>query len=60
MSTTELSPQGADGKLVPLRNDNEAKKARLTAMARASTDLYGTIGWAVGLLLTLFISVPVI
>ena len=60
MSATELSPQGADSKLVPLRNDNEAKKARLTAMARASTDLYGTIGWAVGLLITLFISAPVI
>jgi cell division protease FtsH len=60
MSATELSPQGADGKLVPLRNDNEAKKARLTAMARASTDLYGTIGWAVGLLITLLISAPVI
>ncbi len=60
MSATELSPQGADGKLVPLRNDNEAKKARMTAMARASTDLYGTIGWGVGLLITLFISAPVI
>jgi cell division protease FtsH len=60
MSATELSPQGADGKLVPLRNDNDAKKARLTAMARASTDLYGTIGWAIGLLITLLISAPVI
>lgn len=60
MSATELSPQGADGKLVPLRNDNDAKKARLTAMARASTDLYGTIGWGIGLLITLLISTPVI
>lgn len=60
MSATELSPQGADGKLVPLRNDNEAKKARMTAMARASTDLYGTIGWGIGLLITLLISAPVI
>jgi cell division protease FtsH len=45
---------------VPLRNDNEAKKARMTAMARASTDLYGTIGWGIGLLITLLISAPVI
>ena len=60
MSATELSPQGADSKLVPLRNDNEAKKARMAAMARASTDLYGTIGWTIGLLITLFVSAPVI
>jgi cell division protease FtsH len=60
MSATELSPQGADGKLVPLRDDNDAKKARMSAMARASTDLYGTMGWAIGLLITLLISAPVI
>ena len=60
MSATEVSPQGADGKLVPLRSDNETKKARMAAVARASTDLYGTIGWGVGLLITLFISAPVI
>jgi cell division protease FtsH len=29
-------------------------------MARASTDLYGTMGWAIGLLITLLISAPVI
>src|SRR5215216_4816547 len=60
MSATELSPQGAESKLVPLLNDDEAKKARMTAMARASTDFYGTIGWLVGLLVTLLISAPVI
>jgi cell division protease FtsH len=60
MSATELSPQGADSKLVPIRNDEGSKKARITAMARASTDLYGTIGWLVGLVLTLFVSLPII
>jgi cell division protease FtsH len=60
MSATELSPRDADGKLVPLRDDKEARKARLSAMARASTDLYGTMGWAIGLLITLLISTPVI
>jgi cell division protease FtsH len=60
MSATELSPQGADGKLVPIRHDEGSKKARITSMARASTDLYGVIGWLVGLVLTLFVSLPVI
>src|SRR5687767_1875299 len=60
MSTTELSPQGADGKLVPIHNDEGSKKARITAMARASTDLYGAIGWLAGLFITLFLSAPII
>jgi cell division protease FtsH len=60
MSATELSPQGADGKLVPIRNDEGSKKARITSMARASTDFYGVIGWFVGLILTLFVSLPII
>src|SRR5919107_5098023 len=60
MSATELSPQGADGKLVPVRNDEESKKARITSMARASTDFYGAIGWFVGLILTLLVSLPII
>ena len=60
MSATELSPQGADGKLVPIRHDEGSKKARITSMARASTDLYGVIGWLVGLVITLFVSLPVI
>ena len=60
MSATELSPQGTDGKLMPIRNDEGSKKARMTSMARASTDFYGAIGWFVGLILTLFISLPII
>src|SRR5215208_5499451 len=60
MSATELSPQGADGKLVPIHHDQGSKKARMTYMARASTDFYGAVGWLVGLLLTLLVSAPVI
>jgi cell division protease FtsH len=60
MSATELSPQGADGKLVPIRHDGGSKKARVTSMARASTDFYGAIGWLAGLVLTLFVSLPII
>ena len=60
MSATELSPQGADGKLVPVHKDQGSKKARMAAMAGASTDFYGVIGWMVGLVLTLFVSLPVI
>jgi cell division protease FtsH len=60
MSATDLSPQGADGKLVPIRHDEGSKKARITSMARASTDFYGAIGWLVGLILTLFVSLPIV
>src|SRR6185369_9057604 len=62
MSATELSPQGqgTDAKLAPIHNDQGSKKARITSMARASTDFYGAIGWFLGLLITLFVSAPVI
>lgn len=60
MSATEISPQGADGKLLPVRKDEGSKRARMAAMAGASTDFYGVIGWVVGLVLTLFVSLPVI
>jgi cell division protease FtsH len=62
MSATELSPQGqgTDAKLAPIRHDEGSKKARITSTARASTDFYGAIGWIAGLLLTLFVSVPLL
>src|SRR5689334_11700958 len=62
MSATELSPQGqgTDAKLAPIHNDQGSRKARITSMARASTDFYGAIGWLIGLLITLFVSLPVI
>ena len=59
MSTTELSPQGTDNKLAKLTAE-QAKKTRATYTARASSDFYGGVGWIVGLLLTLFVSLPVI
>ena len=60
MSATELSPQGTDAKLVPIHNDEGSRKARITSLARASTDFYGAIGWMIGLILTLLVSIPVI
>lgn len=60
MSATELSPKGADAKLVPLQSAEGSKKGRMASMARASTDFYGAIGWVLGLLITLFVSAPVI
>jgi cell division protease FtsH len=59
MSATELTPQGADNKLVKPFVD-EAKKARMAYSSRASSDFYGAMGWVVGLLATLVISIPVI
>ncbi|HET9589404.1 MAG TPA: AAA family ATPase [Anaerolineales bacterium] len=60
MATTELTPPGADNKLAKLRDDEAAQRAQLASSARASSDFYGAIGWLIGLLLTLFISIPVI
>jgi cell division protease FtsH len=60
MSATELSPQGTDAKVVPVRKDEGGKRARMASMARASTDFYGAIGWLVGLFITLFLSAPII
>jgi cell division protease FtsH len=60
MSATELSPQGADSKLVPVHHDEGSKKARTASMARASTDFYGVLGWLIGLVITLFVSLPII
>ena len=60
MTTTELTPPGTDNKLAKLRDGDGSKKARLASSARASTDFYGAIGWLVGLLLTLLISIPLV
>jgi cell division protease FtsH len=60
MTTTELTPPGTDKKLAKLRDGDESKKARSASSARASTDFYGAIGWLIGLLVTMFISIPVI
>lgn len=60
MSTTELTPQGADNKLTRLQSGEGAKKARAAYSARASTDFWGAVGWMVGLFITLAIAVPLI
>src|SRR5688572_25956928 len=60
MATTELTPPDTDKKLAKLRDGDGSKKARQASYARASTDFYGALGWLIGLLLTLFISIPVI
>src|ERR1051325_3130265 len=60
MSATEITPQGADKKLLQLRNEEEARKARNAYSARASSDFYGAIGWLAGLFATLIISIPVL
>src|SRR5215216_7327891 len=59
MSTTELTPQSTDSSLAKLHAE-EAKKARASYTTRASTDFYGGLGWLIGLLLTLFVSLPAI
>jgi cell division protease FtsH len=60
MSTTELTPQGADNKLARLQSGVGAKNARAAHTARASTDFWGAVGWLVGLFLTLVVAVPLI
>jgi len=60
MATTELTPPDTDKKLAKLRDGDGSKKARQASYARASTDFYGALGWLIRLLLTLYISIPVI
>lgn len=60
MSTTELTPQGADNKLARLQSGDGAKKARAAHTARASTDFWGAVGWMVGLFITLAVAIPLI
>jgi len=43
-----------------LHGEDKAKQARAAYSARASSDFYGAVGWLAGLLLTLFVSIPVI
>jgi cell division protease FtsH len=57
MAGSELVPQGS-GNLA--KNGEKAKQTRAAYSARASSDFYGAVGWVVGLVLTLFVSAPVI
>jgi len=60
MTTTELTSQDADSKLVKRRGVDGANKARVAPTVRAATDFYGAVGWLIGLLITLFVSIPAI
>jgi len=59
MSMTEIPPQAPKTQLI--KSDPEtARRNRATYTAKASSDLYGGIGWIVGLFLTMFVSIPAI
>jgi cell division protease FtsH len=58
MSGNEVIPQGSNS---PGRLSGEkAKQTRAAYSARASSDFYGAVGWVAGLVITLFVTVPVI
>jgi cell division protease FtsH len=56
--SNQIVPQNGDQPI--LRGADKAKQARAAYSARASSDFYGAVGWLAGLLLTLFVSIPVI
>ncbi|NWG34278.1 MAG: AAA family ATPase [Chloroflexi bacterium] len=56
--SNQVVPQGVKQPLV--RGAEKAKQARAAYSARASSDFYGAVGWIAGLVLTLFVSIPVI
>jgi cell division protease FtsH len=60
MSTTELTPHGADNQLAKLRKEEEERKARAAYSVRSSTDFWGALGWMIGLFITLAIATPLI
>ena len=62
MSTTELTRRDTDQDgILKAREAEQAKRnARMVSPAKASSDFYGGVGWLVGLLITLFVSAPLI
>jgi cell division protease FtsH len=58
MSMT-LTPQTPKNDIIKA-SDERAKKNRAAYTAKASSDFYGGVGWAIGLFITLFISTPLI
>ena len=56
--SNQIVQQGENQSLA--RSAEKTKQARVASTARASTDFYGAVGWVVGLVMTLFIAVPVI
>src|SRR5215510_9015848 len=59
MSMTDLTPPAPKNEIVK-PTDEKAKRDRAAYTARASSDFYGGVGWVIGLLITLFVSIPVI
>ncbi|HXF85806.1 MAG TPA: AAA family ATPase [Anaerolineales bacterium] len=57
--STEMVPQG-NNKPAVVRGEEKARQARTSYAARASSDFYGAVGWVMGLLVTLFVSAPLI
>ena len=57
MAGNELVPQGSN---MGNTSGEKAKQTRAAYNALASSDFYGAVGWVVGLVLTLFVSTPVI
>jgi cell division protease FtsH len=55
----ELTPQTPKNDIVKA-SEEKAKRNRAAYTARASSDFYGGVGWFIGLLITLLISVPAI
>ena len=57
MSGNELVPQGSN---IGRVGGDKAKQTRVEFSAKSSSDFYGSVGWIIGLVLSLFISAPVI
>src|SRR3990170_1489004 len=62
MSTTDisLSELKSNSPAKDHENQNLKRIFRAAKPARVQSDFYGGVGWIIGLLLTLFVSVPVI
>ncbi len=62
MSATEISKPGSEqgGAIVKRPDKSPVAAKKPVSTERASSDLYGGIGWLIGLLITLFVSTPVI
>src|SRR5262245_60454559 len=55
----EITPQTPKKELM-IQDPEKARKFRAAYSAKASSDFYSGIGWVIGLLITLFVSIPVI
>lgn len=59
MSMPGSNPQPPKNEIMKA-SDEKAKRSRAAYTAKASSDFYGGIGWAIGLFISLFISTPLI